>query len=850
MLGKATATCNAMTRLGTTARRSRRADSVKIFAAVARFMEDMASTSYAVGMSQTASGSPAHRSLPAALAQTVYLLLGLLAVAGLGGVLMAAFFLPAVSVTSAAAEDGVALFESYPAELDVAPLNEASRIEAADGSLLATFYSENRIMVPLEEISPHMQHAVIAVEDRRFYEHGGIDPRGMLRALANNAAGSGGTQGGSTLTQQYVKNALLMDAVQRGDQEDIKRATEQTYGRKLREAKLAIALESDPEWSKERILNSYLNVAQFGPSQYGVETGSLHYFSKSAKDLNPGEAALLAGITNGPNQYDPVKHPEAGQRRRNEVLADMKRDKYITEEEYTKYSQQPVEEMLKIQNVRAGCSDAGADGFFCDYVTRTLLNDPSFAPTYDERRKLLYGGGLTIKTTLDRGKQKKAVDILNRKVPADSESGFGHSIVTVEPGTGKVLVMAQNRTFNPHQETKPGDTAVNYNVPKALGGGNGFPVGSTFKPFVLQNWLESGKSIYDRVGTKREAMPSFPAKCLPRGAWRERPGYNPDNAVSVSLAPMETVLNSTKFSVNTSYANMARQLDLCDIAEGARKIGAVPASFNPYSENTWKMPIEEMYKTELAPSVVVLGELRISALDMASAYATYAAEGKYCKPTPITEVIDRDGKPLPVKSENCEQAMSKEDADQMAWVLQQDLEDPRATGRGRTIPGHPAGGKTGTSGHQFHTWYVGFTRQMSTAVWFGHPQANIRPGGWSVDGEYLRSGHVWGNTVSLPTWQEYMTAASEGLPSEPFPAAPSTDKTPPGDSVQKGVVPDVAGMVLSEAQGALTAAGYSHKVEKVPSDTVEKHRVIGTEPAPGTKLPEGQSVVIRQSTGP
>src|SRR5699024_5279960 len=272
---------------------------------------------YCGTMARTTPAPASGRSLPVALMQTIYLLLGLLAVSALAGVLMAAFFLPMVSAGSAVAKDGVALFDPHTSEREVEPLNEASRIEAADGSLLATFYTENRIMVPLEDISPHIQHAVIAVEDRRFYEHGGIDPKGMVRAFASNAAG-GATQGGSTLTQQYVKNALLMDAVQRGDQEDQLEATEQSYGRKLREAKLALSLEK--KWTKAEILNAYLNVAQFGPSQYGVETGARHYFSKSAADLNPGEAALLAGVTNGPNQYDPVSHPEAGQKRRNEVL--------------------------------------------------------------------------------------------------------------------------------------------------------------------------------------------------------------------------------------------------------------------------------------------------------------------------------------------------------------------------------------------------------------------------------------------------------------------------------------------------------------------------------------------------
>lgn len=816
-------------------------------AGAARSMAAVGADPYSMGMAPTEPFRPRGGTAPqTTLVQTLYLLLGMLAVCAVAGVLMAAFFLPAVSLTSSAAKDGIDLFESYPSELDVEPLNEASRIEAADGSLLATFYSENRIMVPLEKISPHMQHAVIAVEDRRFYQHGGVDLRGMGRAFLSNASGGGTTQGGSTLTQQYVKNALLMDAVQRGDQADIKAATEQTYGRKLREAKLAISLESNPAWDKDKILNAYLNVAQFGPSQYGVETGAQHYFSKPAKDLNPGEAALLAGITNGPNQHDPVAHPKSGQKRRNEVLADMKREGFISQKEFDQYSKQPVKDMLKIKNVHAGCADAGRNGFFCDYVTRNLLNDSKFGKDFKERKRLLYGGGLTIRTTLDPKKQQAAVDILQRRVPADSPSGFGHSIVSVEPGSGKVLVMAENRSFNPHTKIGAGETAINYNVPKSLGGSSGFPVGSTFKPFVLQEWLRTGHSIDDRVRTTREVMQSFPAKCLRRGAWREKAGYNPDNAVSVPIAPMETVLNSTKFSVNTSYANMARQLDLCDIAEGARKVGAVPATFNPLKKETWSAPIEDIYKTELAPSVVVLGELRISALDMSAAYATYAAGGKYCRPQAITQVTDRSGKPLPISGSDCKQVLDKQVADTMAWTLQQDLEDPRATGKGKTIPGHPAGGKTGTSSKQFHTWYVGFSRQMSTAVWFGHPQKNIRPAGFSVDGTPLRGGHVWGNTVSLPTWQEFMTKAHEGLPSEPFPGPPAPPGPPPA---QDDTIPEVAGRTRAEAEGMLKQAGYTVAVTQKQDPRVPTGKVIGTKPAIGTKLPKGQKVTIIESSG-
>ncbi|WP_058234603.1 transglycosylase domain-containing protein [Devriesea agamarum] len=708
--------------------------------------------------------------------QTLMLLLGLLAVCTLSGILLASLLLPAVTVTSAAADQGVKMFNELPDELDVQPLNEASRIEAADGSLLAMFYTENRIMLPLDQISPNIQHAIVAIEDRRFYEHGGVDPKGLLRALVSNQLHKN-TQGASTLTQQYVKNTLLMDAVQRGDKEGVAEATEQTYLRKAREAKLAMSLESrltnkhhgDVRAAKNEILNGYLNVAQFGPSQYGVETASRHYFSKNAKDLTVGEAALLAGITNAPNAYDPVSHPKAATKRRNEVLAEMKAQGYINQQQFDEAKNTPVESMLKIQNFTPGCAEAKGSGFFCDYVTRVLLNDPAFGKTFKDRQRLLYGGGLTIKTTLDPSKQKIAEDILERRVPSTSSNGFGHTIVTVEPGTGNIVVMAENRTFNPHEQVKPGETALNYNVPRVFGGSNGFPVGSTFKAFVLTEWLMTGHSVYDTVATRRQPISTYPAKCLPRGRWMDTQPYDPDNAVSVPLPPMQTALDATKYSVNTSYAQMAHQMDLCDIASRARSLGAIPASVSPDSPKTTEMPVNELFKGLIGPSSVVLGEIPIAPLEMAAAYATFPADGKYCKPRAILEVKDRNGKDLPFTGEQCKQEVPKPVADAVQYTLEQDLQDPRATGKGHTIPGHDAGGKTGTASMQYHGWYVGFTKQLSTAVWFGHPARNVRPGGFSVDGEYLRTGHVWGATVSLPTWQEFMIKASEGMENIPFP---------------------------------------------------------------------------------
>src|SRR5699024_7651933 len=373
------------------------------------------------------------------------------------------------------------------------------------------------------------------------------------------------------------KNALLMDAVQRGDQDDINAATEQSYGRKLREAKLAISLEK--QWSKDEILGAYLNVSQFGPSQYGVETAAQHYYSKSAADLDPGEAAMLAGITNGPNYYDPVANPENGEKRRNEVLTTMHREGYISEEELEEYTSRPVEDMLNVQNVRAGCADAGGSGFFCDYVTRTLLNDPEFAPTLEERRKLLYGGGLTIRTSLDPELQSTAEEILQEKVPGDAEHGFGHSIVTVEPGTGEILTMAQNRSFNPYEDSEPGEAAINFNVPQPLGGASGFPVGPTCTPFARPGMPTTGRSLHAR-GAPPDVARRWRA---PYPAPRVRP-----------------VLDAAEFSSNPSSAKMARRLDPCAVAVGAPDIVAIPGPCTPPVCRPLDTSSAHMYRTELA----------------------------------------------------------------------------------------------------------------------------------------------------------------------------------------------------------------------------------------------------------
>ena len=366
--------------------------------------------------------------------QALALLLSFVLVAGIGGVLAAGLALPGVALANGATDVTAKAFDDLPTELAQPGLPQKSTILAANGTLLATFYSQNRDVVPLTEISPMLQHAVIATEDKRFYEHAGVDPAGMLRAFVRNQASSGGQQGASTLTQQYVKNVLIEAALAKDTEAEKQAALEAARGaegsegiaRKLREAKLAISLEK--KMTKDQILEKYLNIAQFGKQQiYGAESAAQYYFSKHAKDLTYLEAATIAGVTQSPSKWDPVAHPEAAQTRRNTVLRLMHEQGYITDADYTAGVATPLPDTLHVQAIKPGCAlastvVAGA-GYFCDYVTKVIVNDEAFGATKEERRANLYRGGLTITTTLNPGAQTIADREVKAGIPVMDPSG-------------------------------------------------------------------------------------------------------------------------------------------------------------------------------------------------------------------------------------------------------------------------------------------------------------------------------------------------------------------------------------------------------------------------------------------
>ncbi|MDO8106426.1 penicillin-binding protein [Isoptericola sp. b441] len=763
--------------------------------------------------------------------QAVGLLLAFLLVATVGGVLSAGLFMPAVASTSALTKTSVGMFDNLPDELALPKLSQKSFIYAADGTLLATFYSQNRIVVPLADIALPMQHAVIDVEDRRFYDHGAVDLAGMARALVKNQL-TDSNQGASTLTQQYVKNMLIQAANQIDDPvarakaiNDARDATGvEGYARKLREAKLAVTLEK--KLSKDDILQGYLNIAQFGASVYGVEAAARHYFGVPAKDLDYLQAATIAGITRSPILYDPERNPKKSQERRNVVLAAMLREKDITQQQYDQGRATPIEKTLNIGKDRQGCVTADdsvpGSAYFCDYVTKIIAQDPVFGDTKAKRNNLLYTGGLSITTTLDPTMQGLADAAVKGAVPPEDPSGVGVAMSVVEPGTGKIKAMAQNRAFDPSPEPPAGHTAVNYNTDQAYGGSSGFPPGSTFKPFTLLEWFKEGHSLQEVVAGSPRTYPmsDFHASCTGFGG-------KPWKLGNAERSPAYmTVQDATKNSVNNAFADMATKLDLCKVFQGAEELGVHKGDGG---------------KLGIYPSNVI-GTDSVAPLTMAAAFAAFSADGTFCSPIAIESVKDRTGKSLPVPDAGCHQAISPELAHAMAYGLSKVW-----SGTARNVQPlpdrRPASGKTGTTSANEDTWFVGFTRQLCSAVWVGYPNSFTPMHDVTINGVFRR--YVYGSTIAAPAWRAFMAPASQGMPVEQFPAPPS--------SMVYGVqvtVPRILGMSPDAATKTLEAAGFHVKVDAATIySSYPAGTVAAASPGPGARVTRGSVVTLTVSQG-
>ena len=682
-------------------------------------------------------------------AQLLALLLAFLSVSSLMGVVTAGMLVPVAGPTALVAKSVPSVFNELPGDLQTVTPAEESQLLDSSGGVIAHFYDKQRIVVPSANIADVMKKAIVAIEDKRFYEHNGVDATGIARALVTNL-GDSGRQGASTITQQYVRNSLAERGYLEGDAEQVSAATEQTTERKLREIKYALALEKTQ--TKDEILTGYLNIAPFGPITYGVEAASQRYFSKSASELNYLEAALLAGLVQSPVQYDPLTHPEAAQERRDTVLATMLDQGVITQEEYDEGVATTVDSMLHPTVSSEGCSGAeSSKAYFCDYVLSQFLEDPTFGATRIERERLLKTQGITIRTTLDSAKQDAAYASLTNAIPVGDASGLNDALVSLDPRTGKVLAMAQNTTYG----IEAGQTMSNYSAD-----GN-FQVGSTFKVFTLLQWFKEGHSAYETVGSANTFYPNGAFKCDGRPITTE--GYQV-NDLAGKTGTMN-VVRATGQSVNQAFVNMASRVDFCSIFEtaydmGITEDGEVPS---PFPAN-------------------ILGSVSGSPLQMASVFATIANSGQQCKPQSIESVTDRDENVLKELAADCKEVISPDVANKTAALLTASAGQYYTSTR--LGDGRPFAAKSGTTDGHANTWLTGFTPSLATAAWVGHGNNSSQEvSGVVINGVY--HSEIFGETyVGQNIWAPYMTQALAGTPIEAVSNANIGATTP-----QRGATP-------------------------------------------------------------
>ncbi len=732
----------------------------------------------------------------------------------LAGVLLAGLAFPVVGGLGLAGKRGADTYLALPAKLETPALAQRSKILDRDGHVIATLFTENRVPVRLQDVPETARQALIAIEDSRFYEHRGIDVKGTMRALARNSSSGSVQQGGSTLTQQYVKNVLIESARNRAGQNA---ARERSVKRKLQEARYALALERT--MTKDQILEGYLNIAYYGDGVYGIGAAANHYWGIPVSKLSLAQGAMLAGMVQNPRRFDPQANPKAAVERRNVVLKRMRELGYITEAQ--EHAAAAVGLRLHVTSVKSGCEAPGvAAPFFCDYVRRYLEDGPAGAvlgATRGERQEALLAGGLTIRTTLDRKVQQAAQRAVDSQVPRRDPFGAAAVADVVEPGSGAIRAMAVDRGFG----TGRGQTKVNL----AIGGSSGFQGGSTFKAFVLARALQMGISpqltLYapQRYCPKAFVWIAGDGKCGPSNAGDSESGKF-------------TLVKATWESVNTYFAQIEERTGVSapvGLAEamGVRQVEA--GSFEGSHLNNY-------------PTFVLGASNEVSPLAMAGAYATFAARGLYCPPNPITSIVDSAGKNVALPASSCSQVLEQDVADQVTAILRGVIDGP-AKGRtgARASIGRPAAGKTGTTNDSTAAWFIGYTPQLAAAVWVGKttptPMRGVR-----INGHYYKS--VYGGSLPAPIWKQLMQGALAGVPVEQFVTPKRLDES------TLVTVPDVTGLPTSVAADQLRALGFEVVVgAPINAGPLAAGLVAQTSPGAGASVPAGSTVTVVPSNG-
>ncbi|SDN90118.1 Membrane carboxypeptidase (penicillin-binding protein) [Klenkia soli] len=722
----------------------------------------------------------------------------LLAAVVLAGVLVAGVLFPVVGGLGVTARNSASLLDALPVELtDETPAGNTV-VLAANGEQITGFYDENRAPVTGDRIAEVMKQAMVAIEDARFYSHNGLDVQGTLRAAVTNLSAGVVEEGGSTLTQQLVKQTLLQTA---DTPEEAAAATEQTLERKLREARLALALEQT--YSKDEILTRYLNIVYFGQNAYGIQAAARIYFSVDAADLTLPQAAMLAGLAQSPTSDDPTVNPEAATTRRNQVLDRMAQQGMVTPEAAAAAQAEPITLVLGAPPPR-GCVQATVGAYVCDFVQRHLTQ------TLGITQEQLEHDGLTIQTTLDPELQRAGdAAVLDTLPMGDSLAGM---FTAVQPGTGHLLAMSVNRVFG-YDVADPAQESYNLNVAASQGSG------STYKVFTAAAALARQYSQYYTLTTSDPYVSRV---------YRDQgQPYDVRNAGRYSA----TLDLSTALYQSSNTYFLALEDALGSVEEPVRMAEA--AGLFQFSDPGLAQQIIDENRGSFT-----FGAQETSPLALASAYSTFAASGTRCLVTPVTGVLDRTGQPLldaegqpVVRGDQCTpEAIAPGVATTINQILRRDVEpgNPGQTGSRAYVAGHQIAGKTGTSQNNYSAAFVGYTPEITASVMVLNPKQNEDVGGF-------------GGNKPATIWRAAMAPILEARGSGEFP--------PADPSVVNGNTRPVPGCGSVDAcRSVLAGAGFVPQTQTVDG-SAPAGALLGTSPPAGGRAVVGQVVTIRISNG-
>lgn len=772
--------------------------------------------------------------------------LGTFGFSALAGLLVTVMIAPALAVTGMTANNTLGIFESLPEYLVIGQQSQQNEIVAknADGSdfHIATVFDQNREELALDQISDNLKNAAVAGEDRRFYDHGGIDIPSVARAAVGNLTKTS-SSGASTITMQLVRNIRVQEAfnetkdaagrtiTDKQRAKDIVAATYPDLGRKLQEMKYAIGLEKKA--SKQTILAAYLNIVGMGQNTYGVEAAAQEYFGTSAAKVTVAQAASLVAIVQNPTNnglFNP-KNYAANEKRRNVILGFMLSEHYISDAQHKEALATKIDaSYVHLSKPTNGCLNA-TDGFqfVCDYAIRTVKNGEIASLGADKGTQLANWkrGGYKLYVTVNPELQRTAIDVVNQYAPSD-ETRFqlGAAAVTVQVGTGRILDMATNKGYsNIPTNTDITKTSVNFAADYVHGGSTGFQPGSTYKPYTLLAFLAAGHGVNESfdAGVRQLNQSAFVDSC--NGPWGNRSYQfkNDENEQGV-----RSVMDATAKSINSVFLQMATKVDQCDTRKIAQSLGVHDA--NRAADGS---------DLHTEPSCVIGGcENNIAPITQAAAFAAIADQGVFCHPILIDAVVDPADNTLPGQNANCGQSplVTPDVANAAAYAMAGVLHGTAAASNPND--GTTYIGKTGTTDSSWHTWMVGSSTATSTAVWVGNVTGT----------QPLRSISVSGSSASVlrhRIFRPIARAIDKIFPGHDFPAPSAALLTG-----SPAFVPDnLVGGTPEAAQAAITLADLIY-ADGGPIDSgLPVGTVTSTSPGGGAQVPRGTIVTVYTSNG-